>query len=97
MSGDKTSRTVVLACAAAIALMVSAAPGMAFPAAPLPVQTAGVEKVTFWGRPFPYRYNWSLARACIRYVPVETARGPVMRRVWVCDEHYRYASRRNPI
>jgi len=50
------------------------------------VQAASaVEKVSFWGRAFPYRYNWSRVRACTRFVPVETARGPRLQRIWVCS------------
>lgn len=38
----------------------------------------------FWGEPFPYGYRWSVARACTRYEPVDTAHGVRMKKVWVC-------------
>lgn len=76
---------VFLAATVAIALFVSAGAGVAFPVAPMKAApTTAVTKVTFWGKPFPYRYRWSLARACTRYETVETSRGPVMERIWVC-------------
>jgi hypothetical protein len=59
-----------------------------------PLQTIGtsaiVQKVTFWGRPFPYGYNWSVIKACTRYEPVETAHGTHMERVWVCRDRKYY-------
>jgi len=51
-----------------------------------------VQQVTFWGRPFPYGYNWSLVRACTRYLPVETAQGTRLQRVWVCRAKWRHYS-----
>lgn len=78
---------VFLAATAAIALFVSAGAGVAFPVAPMQAApTTAVTKVTFWGESFPYGYRWSLARACTRYETVETSRGPVMQRVWVCGQ-----------
>lgn len=76
---------VFLAATAATFLFVSAGSGVAFPVAPMrTAEPTGVSKISFWGKPFPYRYRWSLARACTRHEPVETSRGPVMKRVWVC-------------
>lgn len=76
---------VVLATAAAIALFSSVGAGVAFPLAPLQATAVSdVTKVTFWGKPFPYGYRW--ARSCVRYVTVETSRGPVMQRVWICGQ-----------
>jgi hypothetical protein len=76
---------VLLAATAAIALFVSTGAGVAFPVAPMQVgPTTAVTKVTFWGEPFPYGYRWRVARGCTRYETVETSRGPVMQRVWVC-------------
>lgn len=88
---------VILAAVAAVGLLAFSDAGNAFPVASMQaassasVQRANVQQVTFWGRAFPYRYTWSVTRACTRYVPVETARGTVMRRVWVCGRygHYR--------
>lgn len=78
-----------LVAAAAVAL--SAGSAMAFPSAPLPVQNATmVQQATFWGRPFPYGYNWSLRKACTRYETVETAHGPRTERVWVCSARWRH-------
>lgn len=74
---------VLLAAAAAVALFASVGTSAAFPVAPLQAaRTETVQKVTFWGKPFPYGYRWS--RSCTRYDLVETSRGPVMQRVWVC-------------
>jgi hypothetical protein len=44
----------------------------------------------FWGEAFPYGYRWSLVRACTRYEPVDTARGVVMEKVWVCGDRRHY-------
>jgi len=79
------AQKMLLAATAAIALFISAGAGVAFPAAPMQtVQPTSITKVTFWARSFPYGYRWSLARACTRYESVETSRGPVIQRVWVC-------------
>lgn len=76
-----------LAATAAIALFASSNAGVALPVAPLQAApTIAVTKVTFWAKPFPYGYRWSYARACTRYETVETSRGPVMQRVWVCGQ-----------
>lgn len=76
---------VFLAATAVITLFVSAGAGAAFPVAPMQAaSTTAVTKVTFWGEPFPYGYRWRVARGCTRYETVETSRGPVMERVWVC-------------
>lgn len=84
------TRNAVLTAVSAVMLAASVQVASAFPAASLTqVAKPPVEKVTFWGRPFPYHYNWSLVRACTRYETVETARGPVTKRVWVCDVHQR--------
>ncbi len=87
----------ILAAVAAVGLLAFSGASNAFPVAPIQADTAAglqhpnVQQVTFWGRAFPYGYTWSVTRACTRYVPVETARGTVMRRVWVCGRygHYR--------
>jgi hypothetical protein len=74
---------VLLVAAAAFALFASVGTGAAFPVAPLQVTpTETAQKVTFWGKPFPYGYRWS--RSCTRYEWIETSRGLVMQRVWVC-------------
>ncbi len=79
---------VFLATTAAIVLFVSAGAGQAFPIAPLETaRPADVTKVTFWGQAFPYGYRWSAARACMRYETIETSRGRVTQRVWVCGRH----------
>jgi hypothetical protein len=80
--------------AAAIALYVSVGSCVAFPANPIQsVESSSVQRVTFWGRPFPYRYNWSLVRACTRYELLDGARGPRMHRIWVCGDRRRYSLR----
>jgi hypothetical protein len=90
------TRNFILAAAAVAGLLVFSSAGYAFPGAPMKasasatVQQPNVQKVTFWGRAFPYRYTWSVTRACTRYVPVETAHGTVTRRVWVCGGSGRY-------
>lgn len=86
---------VVLAIAAAAMLCGSSVSGMAFIAAPVAAaqRLSDVHSVTFWGRSFPFRYNWSLVRACTRYEPVETTRGTRMHRVWVCGDRRRYSYR----
>lgn len=84
LEGYPMTHKLFLAAAAAIALFASVGAGVAFPVAPIQAAPEkAVTKVTFWGKPFPYGYRWS--RACVRYVTVETSRGPVTQRVWVCD------------
>lgn len=79
-------RKVLLATIVAATLGASIQLASAFPAAPLHiVAQPRAEKVTFWGHPFPYHYNWSLVRACTRYETVETPRGLITKRVWVCN------------
>jgi hypothetical protein len=88
------TRKVLLAATAMIALFVSAGSCMAFPITWVqPAASPSVQRVTFWGRAFPYRYNWSLARACTRYEPVETAHGTRIHRIWVCSVTRRYSMR----
>jgi hypothetical protein len=85
---------VLPAALAAIALYVSAGSCVAFPANPIrSAENSSVQQVTFWARPFPYRYNWSFVRACTRYELLEGARGPRMHRIWVCDARRRYSLR----
>ena len=81
----------VLAAATVLGLFSSSGSSMAFTVDQLRAvpQSFAVQQVTFWGHPFPYGYNWSLARACTRYVPVETAHGTRLQRVWVCRQRWR--------
>lgn len=86
------SRNTLLVAGAAAAFAASVEIAAAFPIAPLPtVAQPAIEKVTFWGRPFPYYYSWSLVQACTRYETVETPKGPVTKSVWVCDAGRREA------
>jgi hypothetical protein len=78
---------VMLAAAVATMVLSGASASQAFPGVPIDtvkVGSSAIQRVTFWGHPFPYGYNWSLVRACTRYVPVETAHGTRPQRVWVC-------------
>jgi hypothetical protein len=77
---------LVLAAITALTIAAAAGPSLAMPAAPLHGLGAdsSVQRVTFWGRPFPYGYRWSLVRACTRYETVETPHGPRLHRIWVC-------------
>jgi hypothetical protein len=76
-----------LTAVAFVFVSASASQSMTLPAhLVVTAQTAaGLEQVSFRGRAFPYRYNWSRARACTRFEPVETSRGTRMQRVWVCS------------
>jgi hypothetical protein len=78
---------VIVGAMAAAMLCASACASSALTVTPL--QTLGtssiVQKVTFWGEPYPYGYNWSVERACTRYEQVETEHGTRMERVWVCE------------
>jgi hypothetical protein len=53
-----------------------------------------VEPLGFWGKPFPFGYQWSLARACNRYEAEEGPRGTTWRRVWVCNVRPRSVAHR---
>lgn len=78
---------VSLAVTALIVLFVSCGIGQAFTTASmLAAAPAAVTRVTFWGNSFPYGYSWSRQRACTRYETVETGRGPVTQRFWVCGQ-----------
>jgi ABC-type glycerol-3-phosphate transport system substrate-binding protein len=83
---------LVLAAITALAMAAAAGPGSAMPAASLQALKAdsSVQRVTFWARPFPHGYRWSLVRACTRYETIETPRGPRLHRIWVCasPKHY---------
>lgn len=91
-AGGLAMHKILLAAVTSFALSASAGSGIAFPSAPIHAAQSlpNVQQVTFWGRPFPYGYNWSLVRACTRYEPVETADGTRMQRVWVCGDRRRY-------
>lgn len=84
---------IAVAISLAAILSTSSISATAAPAAALFVQAPSqTQKVTFWGRPFPYGYNWSLVRACTRYEPVESASGRThWQRVWVCSVPRRYS------
>jgi len=72
---------------AGLAVMVSLAsyPASAGPAVgPHKISAPVAESVSFRGTAFPHYYNWSRVRACTRYEHVETPRGIVLSRVWVC-------------
>ncbi|SHJ85341.1 hypothetical protein SAMN05444159_1690 [Bradyrhizobium lablabi] len=46
-------------------------------------KAATASPVSFWGRPFPYGYTgWG---PCVRYERLETERGIIFRRVWICS------------
>jgi hypothetical protein len=80
-----------LALAAVTAMMLcgSSASGIALPSAPIISlqRLSDIHKASFGGWPFPYGYAWSRARACTKYLPVETKDGRARwQRVWVCDE-----------
>lgn len=86
----------IRAIAIALGLVVGCA-GLAhaLPMSNIAGQKSAVQKVTFWGHPFPYGYAWSRVRACTRYVPVETPSGVRYQRTWVCNTagavvRYRY-------
>jgi hypothetical protein len=83
---------LVLGATAALIMAAATGPSLALPAAPLHAVKADpvIQQVAFWGRPFPYRYNWSLVRACTRYETIETPRGPRLHRIWVCAGRHRY-------
>lgn len=58
-----TNRLFLAAAAAVFSVAVSASGASAFPAAALhKVEAPAVTKVTFWGKPFPYRYTWRWVR-----------------------------------
>jgi hypothetical protein len=84
MKATVLKTVVVVGFLAAASGFATAMP--AAPAATLGKDFSQLRNVTFWGIPFPYRYNgWSVRRACTEYVVVETPRGPRKRAVWVCD------------
>lgn len=60
---------------------VGSALALGLPVNPLQ-RTSEAQPVSFFGRPYPFGYTgWG---RCVRYVHVETSRGPRLRRVWVC-------------
>jgi hypothetical protein len=82
------SRNTIYALVAAAGMSVALAPaataagpgnGLAALASP----GSGIERVSFWGRPYPYGYRYRPS-GCVRHVRVDTAWGPRWERVWVC-------------
>jgi hypothetical protein len=47
--------------------------------------TSPPDLVSFWGLPFPFGFTYQPGQ-CYIWQTVETPRGPVVRRVWVCTE-----------
>jgi ABC-type glycerol-3-phosphate transport system substrate-binding protein len=92
LTEEHAMQRLVLAAITALTVAAAAGPSSAMPAASLQALRAdsSVQQVTFWGRPFPYGYRWSLVRACTRYETVETPRGPRLHRIWVCAGPKRY-------
>jgi hypothetical protein len=63
-------------------------PAHAAPVAPAALKAppdASVDRVSFWGKPFPYGYAYRRGQ-CYLYVWEETPRGILRRRVWICTE-----------
>lgn len=61
--------------------------GHAAPVVPLALKApteASVDRVSFWGRTFPYGYAYRRGQ-CYLYVWEETPRGIVRHRVWICE------------
>ena len=44
-----------------------------------------VEQVSFWARPFPFGYSY-MPGQCYKYVPEDTPKGTIWKRVWICTE-----------
>lgn len=77
---------MLAAAVSALAIGTAVQSASAFPAVPgLKPTGTNIQNVTFWAEAFPYGYRWSLAQACTAYETVETPKGPVTRRVWVCS------------
>jgi hypothetical protein len=76
-------RSFGILCILAAGLMVGSGSASALGLPVHPGQLRGeTQLVSFLGRPYPFGYaGWG---RCVRYVPVETSRGPRLRRVWVC-------------
>jgi hypothetical protein len=73
-------------CGLVVGLTMIASAAFAIGPIGTPSQSIAVQKdlleASFFGRPYPYGYTgWG---PCIRYVEVETRRGPRLRRVWIC-------------
>ncbi len=76
-------RSFGVLCILAAGLMMGAgsASALGLPVNPLQISDE-VQPVSFFGRPYPFGYTgWG---HCVRYVEVETRRGPRLRRIWVC-------------
>src|SRR5580704_14024302 len=75
-------------CAFAAALALGATGGSASAAGPSNGLAAGhviapaIERVSYWGEPYPYGYRWRLG--CLRHVAEETPWGRRWHLVWVC-------------
>jgi hypothetical protein len=76
-------RSFGILCILAAGLMMGSGPASALGLPVHPAQLTGeTQLVSFFGRPYPFGYTgWG---HCVRYVRVETSRGPRLRRVWVC-------------
>jgi hypothetical protein len=64
------------------------APANAAPMAPSAITarvSAGINLVSFWGLPFPFGYAYRPGQ-CYKEMPVDTGKGVVWKRVWICTE-----------
>ncbi len=74
-------RKFSIVCGFALLASVSSAFALG-PVVPSESVQSDVQRVSFFGRPYPYGYTgWG---PCVRYVEVQTRHGVRLRRVWVC-------------
>jgi hypothetical protein len=78
-------RSFGIQCVLVAGLMIGSVGGalaLGLPVSPLQSAAGETQPISFFGRPYPFGYTgWG---PCVRYVHVETSRGPRLRRVWVC-------------
>ncbi len=84
--GKSLSKQVLLVC---LSLgLYGASPSFGGLNYPLnPDDRAGIETlpVSFWGRPYPWGFQYSRSNPCVRYVRTTTRHGWRWQKVWICD------------
>lgn len=78
-------RTAFVGAMMTIGCLGSASAAPVVPGAMAAQISPRAELVSFWARPFPFGYSYTPGQ-CYKYVPEDTPRGTIWRRVWICTE-----------
>jgi hypothetical protein len=78
-------RAVILGAMMTVGCLATAGAAPIAPSAMTALITPAAESVSFWGWPFPFGYRY-MPGQCYMRAHVETPRGLVWRRVFICTE-----------